>query len=256
MGMLKILIAAAIIMAGTAAHGQATSPSNHLEGIDWENPVYATEFDSSNTLQDWSLEGGQSMLIEEGKLVLKSVGKNTKPAKGNHLVAWLKKPIPEDFYLEFDFKPKNKQQGLAIVFFSTRGIHGEAIDDPQLATRDGTFKQYHSGDLNGYHLSYWSGDRHASNLRKNKGFALLGSGSDPISNDQTDNFHRVGIYKKSGIIRYYVDGQPALEHIDDGTSNGPIWNHEGWIGLRQMDHTHWAQYERLSVYPLNESAPE
>ncbi|MGE9295154.1 MAG: DUF1961 family protein, partial [Puniceicoccales bacterium] len=90
----------------------------------------------------------------------------------------------------------------------------------------------------------------ASNLRKNKGFALVASGEDPISHDETDEFHRVGIYKKDGLIRYYVDGQLALEYLDDGTTNGPIWNHDGWIGLRQMDHAHWGEYERLAVYPV------
>ena len=220
------------------------------DDVDWAHPIYTTEFDSPGILQDWSLEGGQSISIENGRLLLKSEGINTKPAKGNHLVAWLDVEVPGSFYLEFDFRPKDKQQGLTIVFFNTRGVNGESIFDPELTARDGTFTQYHSGDLNGYHLSYWSGARKASNLRKNRGFTLIANGEDPIANDQTDKFHRIGIYKKDGLIRYYVDGELALEHLDDPSNDGPAWNHSGWIGLRQMDHTHWAEYERLAVYPL------
>lgn len=223
-----------------------------LQDVNWNEPIYSTQFESQEVLNDWILEGGKSMRIEDGVLTLETEGINTKPAPDYHLVAWLDREIPGSFYAEFDFRPKNKQQGLAIVFFNTRGIGGESIFEPALADRDGTFVQYHSGDLNGYHLSYWSGVRNGSNLRKNKGFSLVGSGTDPISQDPTDQFHRVGIYKNDGVIRYYVDGELALEYIDDGSTNGPIWNHSGWFGLRQMDHAHWGQYQNLAIYPIKE----
>ncbi len=227
-----------------------------LQYVNWNEPIYSTQFESQAVLEDWVLEGGKSMSIEEGVLTLESEGTSTKPGPYNHLVAWLETEVPGDFYLEFDFRPKNKQQGLAIIFFNTRGTGGESIFDPSLSERDGTFIQYHSGDLNGYHISYWSGVRNGSNLRKNEGFALVQSGEDPISLDKSDQFHRVGIYKNDGTIRYYVDGELALEYQDDGTTNGPVWNHSGWIGLRQMDHAHWTQYRNLSVYPLQDSASE
>ncbi|WPJ95184.1 DUF1961 family protein [Coraliomargarita algicola] len=221
-----------------------------LDQVNWNSPVYQTGFDSETVLRDWRLEGGVSMRIENKRLLLETKGINTAPARDHHLVAWLEKEIPDNFYLEFDFRPKNKQQGLAIVFLNTRGIHGESIFDENLAPRDGIFVQYHSGDLNGYHLSYWSGERKGSNLRKNKGFHLVASGEDPVASDTTDKFHRIGILKKDASIRYYVDNALALEYTDDGKEYGPAWINSGWIGLRQMDHAHWCEYDNLSIYPL------
>ena len=239
-----ILIPAMLQAADTA------SSRPELDHVDWDSPVYQSPFSSDASLKDWKLEGGVSMRIEKQRLHLESKGINTAPAPDHHLVAWLEKEIPGNFYLEFDFRPKNKQQGLAIVFLNTRGIHGESIFAKNLAQRDGTFVQYHSGDLNGYHLSYWSGARNGSNLRKNKGFHLVASGEDPVASDTTDKVRRIGILKDGPSIRYYVDNELALEYTDDGESYGPAWTHSGWIGLRQMDHAHWCEYDNLSIYPL------
>ncbi len=233
---------------------EADLPTN----IDWEHPVYRSGFDSDDALQDWLLEGGKDMRVEEGSLVLESEGEYTRPVggQGNHLVAWLKPEMPANFYLEFDFRPEKKQQGLAIIFFNARGLHGESVFDASLKKRKGNFKQYHSGDLNNYHISYWSGARAGSNLRKNKGFQLVASGEDPISADTTDSFNRVGLYKDGGVIRYYVDGKLALEFVDDGKAYGQIWDNPGWIALRQMDHAHLCQYDNLTVYPLRNESPD
>ncbi|GHC05645.1 DUF1961 family protein [Cerasicoccus arenae] len=234
----------------TASFCWASDESTIRSEIDWEYPVYRSNFTDETVLGDWVLEGGESMQVIDGCFVLESEGLQTRPAPGNHLVAWLKPEIPADFYLEFDFRPEDKSQGLAIIFFNTRGTQGEPVLDPDLAPRDGTFVQYHSGDLDGYHLSYWSGARKGVNLRKNHGFTLLGAGQDLIVADSTDEFQRVGLYKRGGTIRYFVDGELALEYVDDGETAGPIWEHSGWLGLRQMDHAHRCQYDNLAIYPL------
>lgn len=216
------------------------------DDVDWKSPIYETGFDYPGELSQWLMEGGHSMSIEDGRLRLQS-----RPGdRRNHLVAWMREPVPADFMLEFSFRPRDRNEGLAIVFFNTRGRGGESIFDPSLAPRDGTFPQYHSGDLDGYHVSYWAGDRDTSHVRKNHGFHLVAKGSDLIRTGSPDAFQIVRIYKRGGNIRLVVDDTVALAYEDDGEGHGPVHRHAGWIGLRQMGHTGFGEYDYLKVYRL------
>ena len=160
------------------AVGQRFSPDN----VDWQHPLYQTTFDNPAVLKDWRLEGGKRMSIADGKLVLESEpGSNGSQTIANHLVCWLVKEMPADFLLEFSVRPQNRQQGLNIVFFNARGLHGENIFEPPIRPRNGLFKQYHSGDLNNYHISYWAGDRGTANVRKNQRFHLVAVGRDLVA---------------------------------------------------------------------------
>lgn len=230
------------------AVGQRFAPGD----INWAHPVYETTFDDASALGDWRLEGGRRMGIEDGKLVLESDAGGERPAPtDNHLVCWLAREMPADFLLEFSVRPRDRKRGLNIVFFNARGIGGESIFDPALQARNGLFAQYHSGDLNNYHISYWAGDRGTANLRKNKGFALVATGPDLLVGGPTEAFQTIRVYKKGGTIRMMVDDIISVAFDDDGKTHGPVWTHPGWIGLRQMGHTARCEYGHLKVYSLN-----
>lgn len=214
------------------------------DDVDWRNPVYETSFEQAAVLKDWVLEGGKSMNVREGNLVLESSHKD------DHLVAWLNKEMPADFMLEFSMRPKNRTNGLNIVFFNTRGVNGESIFAPSLRPRNGIFRQYHSSDLNSYHFSYWSGERAAAHLRKNKGFHLVTKGEDLIASAPAGSFQTIRIYKRGGRIRLMVDDSVSIAFDDDGKTYGPVHTHPGWIGLRQMGHTELCEYGSLKIYPL------
>ena len=216
--------------------------------VDWKHPLYQTTFDDPAEVKDWRLEGGKSVSIADGKLVLES--ESGKATNANHLVCWLTREMPADFLLEFSVRPQDRKVGLNIVFFNARGIHGESIFDPSLAPRNGLFKQYHSGDLNNYHISYWAGDRGTANVRKNQGFHLVAVGKDLVNSAPADAFQTVRLYKHGGTIRLMVDGVVSVAFDDDGKAWGPAWNHSGWIGLRQMAHTIRCEYDHLKIYPL------
>ncbi len=219
--------------------------------VDWEQPIYSTSFDDPSELKDWRLEGGRSMSIADGNLVLESGRESIRSeSAANHLVCWLNREVPADFLLEFSVRPENRNRGLNIVFFNARGCNGENIFAPPIKPRDGTFSQYHSGDLDSYHISYWSGGRGTSNLRKNRGFHLTAIGKDLVTPAPQDAFQVVRIYKRGGQIRLTIDDVVSLSYDDDGKIYGPVHTHSGWIGLRQMAHTHRCEYEYLTVYPL------
>ncbi|MCX7049459.1 MAG: DUF1961 family protein [Candidatus Sumerlaeota bacterium] len=228
------------------AVGQRFEPAD----VDWRHPVYATTFDDPDCLKDWKLEGGKSMKIEDGKFILESEpGTTVSATEGNHLVCWLTKEMPADFLLEFAVRPQNRKQGLNIIFFNARGLHGENVFDPALKPRDGLFAQYHSGDLNCYHISYWAAGRGTANVRKNAGFHLVATGNDLVTSAPAEAFQTIRLYKRGGVIRLMVDDIVSVAFDDDGKTYGPVWTHSGWIGLRQMAHTVRCEYGYLKVFP-------
>jgi hypothetical protein len=229
------------------AVGQRFVPTD----VDWSHPVYATTFDNADALADWKLEGGKRISIVNGRFVLESDPGGAKPSTtDNHLVCWLTKEMPADFLLEFKVRPQDRKNGLNIIFFNARGQRGESIFDPALKLRSGLFAQYHSGDLNNYHISYWAGERGTANVRKNRGFHLVATGKDLVVTALAEAFQTIRLYKHRGIIRLMVDDVIEVAFDDDGKTYGPVWTHAGWIGLRQMAHTVRCEYDDLKVFPL------
>jgi len=249
-----ILLAALLLAPPLRAADQATLPPHPAVGqhlapadIDWEHPVFVSTFDNADALKDWKLEGGKRMRVVNGRLVLESDA-SSPDATNNHLVCWLTKEMPADFLIEFKVRPQNRKQGLNILFFNARGLNGESIFDPALKPRTGIFAQYHSGDLNNYHISYWAGDRGTANVRKNKGFALVAAGPDLVVKAPVKSFQTIRLYKRGGTIRLMVDDIVSVAFDDDGKRHGPVWTHSGWIGLRQMAHTISCEYDDLKIF--------
>jgi hypothetical protein len=221
--------------------------------VDYQHPLYESSFRDPAALKDWRLEGGKRMSVAAGKLVLESEPGSTKSEDdANHLVCWLTHEMPADFLLEFTVRPQNRRQGLNIVFFNARGIHGENIFQPPIKPRDGRFPQYHSGDLNSYHVSYWAGDRGTANIRKNHGFHLVASGKDLVASGPAESFQTIRVYKRGGKIRLMVDDEISVAYDDDGKSFGPVHTNSGWIGLRQMAHAVHCEYGYVKVFPLTQ----
>jgi hypothetical protein len=223
--------------------------------VDFAHPVYASDFSDPRELSDWVLEGGRSMRIEDGRLILESApAANADEPSRNHLVCWLKQEAPADFLCEIVLRPQDKRNGLNIIFFSTRGLDGRSVFDPSLAPRDGTFVQYHSGDLQGYHVSYWAAPRSTTHIRKNRGFHLVAvSELDEIAGTPPEVFVTLRIYKRADKIRVMVNDRIVVAWDDDGRSFGPAILHSGWIGLRQMGYTQRTDYDRVALFPLTAS---
>ena len=231
-----------------AANGTTFRPTD----VDYAHPIYKTEFDDPAEARDWVFEGGKSMTIASGRLILESApAPDPKERSGNHLVCWLKKEVPADFFFEVALRPQNKREGLNIIFFNARGVKGQSIFDPSLAPRDGLFKLYHSGDLNGYHVSYWAPPRPSTHIRKNRGFHLVAASDlDLIAAARPETFETLRIHKRGPMLRVMIDDTVLVAWEDDGKTFGPVHQHSGWIGLRQMGYTLRCEYERLAVYPL------
>jgi len=182
--------------------------------------------------ENWTLEGPGILTQEDGRLRMQEPQPDEEGA--NHIVLWNNTEIPGDFIAEWDFTP-NTVEGLCIVFFSAKGAGGESIFDPSLAERDGTFSQYHSGDINCYHISYFRNTNSRSPncaLRKNAGFWRVAGGYDfiPLEAGVTSTLTLV---KRGAHIQLAINGNVSIDWVDDGVSRGPVWG-SGWFGLRQM----------------------
>lgn len=140
-------------------------------------------------------------------------------------------------------------------FLLPGGQNGEDVFDPALKPRTGIYDQYHHGDINAFHLSYFRRKEpderafHTCNLRKSYGFHLTAQGADPIpAAADADRMYRLCVEKKGGRIRFVTEELELLRFDDDGQIFDPLLG-AGRIGFRQLAPMAGA-YRNLEVYTL------
>ena len=134
--------------------------------------------------------------------------------------------------VEWDFWPI-REPGLCILFFHAKGRNGEDLFD--LAPRTGPYEQYHHGDLDAYHVSYfrrrWPAERalHTCNLRKSYGFHLVAQGPDPLPAVQdAAGPYSLRLSVQDGRITFAINDLVAFSWRDEQRLGG------GKLGFRQM----------------------
>ncbi len=215
--------------------------------------LYENALSCPGDLKDFVLEGKAVMTFPGGRLRLENVESASAGQKANY-VLWCKKEFPADFQLEIDFRPL-REPGLAMLFFSASGRNGENLFDASLAPRTGEYPQYHHGDINAFHLSFFRRKEpdersfHTCNLRKSYGFYLVAQGADPLPDaDDADRLYTLSLRKEGADIRFGVEGLEVLHFADDGVTFGPPLG-GGCIGLRQLAPMA-GEYTRLRIYAL------
>ncbi|AKD34104.1 YesU family protein [Bacillus subtilis] len=195
--------------------------------------LYHNPLRSVSDVKDWRMEGGGQISFDDHRLHLSHVQDEA------HFVFWCPETFPDGIIVTWDFSPI-EQPGLCMLFFAAAGISGEDLFDPSLRKRTGTYPEYHSGDINALHLSYfrrkYPEERafRTCNLRKSRGFHLAAMGADPLpSPDDADSPYRMKLIKDKGYVHFSINGLPILEWMDDGSTYGPVLT-KGKIGFRQM----------------------
>ncbi len=215
--------------------------------------IYDNPLSREADLKDFRLEGQAVCTFPEGKLRLENALNPEKGQAANY-VLWCREEFPADFRLEVSFRPL-REPGLAMIFFAARGQNGEDLFDPRLAPRTGEYIQYHHGDIDAFHLSFFrrkeADERrfHTCNLRKSYGFHLVAQGADPIPDvaDATQPY-LLNLTKRGNEVSFAVDGLEVLHFRDDGSTFGPLLA-GGKIGLRQLAPM-IGEYSDLKVYAL------
>ena len=219
--------------------------------------VYANPLATPADIAGWRMEGPGATSFPLGRMRLESTG-DPDGGQNANLVLWCPEALPDDIRVSWAFRPI-QEPGLAILFFAAVGHGGRSVLDPALAERSGPYDQYHHGDLDALHVSYFRRRNpseitlHTTNLRKSHGFHLVCQGADPIpSVPQCAGDYRIAVTKSGPFVRFEIEQLTCWTWIDDGTGYGPVLG-GGHIGFRQMAPL-IAEYrdlkvERVRVHP-------
>ena len=225
--------------AGTETLGTDTLSTDTL----YRNPLAGPA-----DVSEWVAEGPLSLGSHEGSLALSGMLDHEEFGDHAHWTFWCPVEFPDGIRISWEFLPL-AEPGLAMLFFSARGHGGRDLFSADLAPRTGYYPQYHSGDINALHVSYF---RHkyeserafrTCNLRKSAGFELVAQGADPLppAEDARD-FYRMELVKDGRHVRFSINGLPLFEWTDssDKVPGG------GYLGFRQMAPLR-AAYRNLTV---------
>lgn len=224
------------------------TPRYELDSLIYKNPLA-----SEDDVAAFVMEGDGAVTFPLGRMRLEST-RHPSEGQAANIVYWCRETFPDYIAIRWKFWPI-RQPGLAIMFFSAAGRKGEDLFDPSLSKRVGIYDQYHSGDINAYHISYFRKSYPAErrfqtcNLRKSCGFHLVAQGADPLpSVEHSDPPYQIQIVKAGPYIEFSIDDLPILHFHDDGLTYGPVLG-AGKIGFRQMSPL-IAEYSDLEVYRL------
>ncbi|MFK7693291.1 DUF1961 family protein [Paenibacillus sp. HJGM_3] len=221
---------------------------------DWK-PIYRNPLESADDVDGFFMEGDGTVTFPMRRMRLESV---RDPAEGQlaNLVFWCPERFPADCAVAWNFWPI-REPGLAILFLSAQGRRGEDLLDSALVPRCGIYDQYHHGDIDAYHISYYrrmypeERQLHTSNLRKSYGFHLVAQGADPIPGvADARGPYRMLLVKRDGRLQFSVNDLVLIDWQDDGITYGPSLG-GGRIGFRQMAPL-IAEYAELHVYAPQE----
>jgi len=163
---------------------------------------------------------------------------------GGHLQFWNKHPHPENFLIRLKFQPANPNP-LHMLSFCARGVGGESIFDPKLTPRYGLGGQYMSGDLTNYRISYWSGPRGTSHMRRAPGRNLTSQTLGDIPRHALEREVQLEVFRWNGRTVFKCEGETVI----DWTDNEPLTDGHFFIRLMAAAKGWYDDYE---VYELHE----
>ncbi|GAB2567527.1 DUF1961 family protein [Gracilibacillus alcaliphilus] len=217
--------------------------------------IYHNPLQDQADINDFRIEGEAALSFPLQRLRMENKKDPLQGQKSN-FVLWCPEDFPENIAVTWDFWPI-REPGLCILFFAAKGGAGEDLFSSSLTKRTGIYDQYHHGDINAYHVSYyrrkWEDERqfHTSNLRKSYGFHLVAQGADPLPNvEDAKGPYQLELVKYQGDITFYMNQLPIFHFHDDGREYGPYLK-DGKIGFRQMAPL-IAEYANLKVFQLRE----
>ncbi|MFF1382101.1 DUF1961 family protein [Arthrobacter sp. NPDC058288] len=210
--------------------------------------LYSNPLSGPADVFDWVPEGPLGLGDRDGALELFGSADDEEFGDHAHWIFWCPVAFPDGIRISWEFLPL-AEPGLAMLFFSATGHAGRDLFSAGLAQRTGYYPQYHSGDIDALHVSYF---RHkydserafrTCNLRKSAGFELVAQGADPLPPaEDARGFYRMELLKDGPRVAFSINGLPLFEWTD--TSNTVLGG--GYLGFRQMAPLR-AAYRNLTV---------
>lgn len=216
--------------------------------------VYENPLSNENDVKDWVMEGRASVTFPDGKMRMESV-LDASAGQAANFVYWCPIKMPDNIIIEWDFTPLS-DEGLAIMFFGANGQGGKDLFDDSLAARNGQYKQYHSSDINTFHVSYYRRSEpserefNVANLRKSSGFHMVSQGADPIptAKYKSEKPYHIKVVKSTDRVIFYVNDIEIFSFLDDGHTYGDYIT-DGYIGFRQKVPL-VGEYSNLTVHKI------
>lgn len=213
--------------------------------------LYSNPLAGPGDVAGWVQEGPVALGSHGGTLALSGALDDREFGDHAHWTFWCPEEFPDGIRISWEFLPL-AEPGLAMLFFAATGHHGLDLFSPKLAPRTGYYPQYHSGDIDALHVSYF---RHkyeserafrTCNLRKSAGFELVAQGADPLppTEDAVD-FYRLDVVKDGPHVALSINGLCLFEWRD--ASEKVLRG--GRVGFRQMAPLR-AAYRNLVVEKL------
>ncbi|MFB6134678.1 MAG: DUF1961 family protein [Halanaeroarchaeum sp.] len=223
-------------------------------GLLYENPL-----ESREDIEKWILEGDASITFPRGRMRMES-RYGPEEFEVPHFVHWCPEEFPDGIAISWDFWPV-AEPGLCMLFFAAKGRNGENIHDPKIDDRHGDYPEYHSGDIDALHASYYRRNFHGEpwperafqtiNLRKSHGFHLAARGGDPLPNARdAEPPYPITVVKAGREVAFYVDDLEVFHWVDEGLGGPPLEG--GKIGLRQMS-PFVGEYADLTVHEVTKT---
>ncbi len=217
--------------------------------------AYSNPLREPKDIRGWLIEGDAKLTFDSGGMVLESAKPDGALSEGN-IVLWCGDDVPANFIAKWKFQLIS-DYGLAMVLFAAKGQNGKNIFDPSIAERNGTYSQYVYGDINSYHISYYTNTpysaRNTCGFWKNTGFFLADYGPavvDPGSKD----IYNATLVKIGGTMAMAINNWVIADFIDDGKRFGPVLDW-GKIGFRQMKWTKM-RYSNFEIYEIKYPEPK
>lgn len=200
--------------------------------------IYSNPLATDADVEDFRLEGDAEISFPNRRMRMSNV---LDPAEGQraNFVFWCPEDFSTDIAVSWEVWPL-REPGLCMLFFAATGHGGEDLFDPDLAVRSGEYQQYHHGDIDALHVSYFRRKNpqerafHVCNLRKSYGFHLVATGADPIPNvEDADSPYHLLLIKCGPEISFSINDLQVFSWHDNGKHFGPLLG-GGKIGFRQM----------------------
>jgi hypothetical protein len=187
-------------------------------------------------LDNWWVEGGERVWIEDGRLHVKA--DNPKAAGGGVATVWFKKPHGPHFRLDVDSHVVSSSINANNInlFFSYSDPSGTPLLESRDSRRHADYGLYHK--LNGYIITFLNEPKRGQSgearirIRRNPGFNLL---MEKFGGECKQGVtYRLTVLKRGGEIVFLVDGAERARATD------PKPLGEGLLGLRTFrTHLWW-----------------
>ena len=215
--------------------------------------IYKNPLQRPEDIRDFVLEGKAVFSFPNARLRMENQLGADSGQKANY-VLWCPEEFPADLFVRWQFYPI-QEPGLCMIFLAAKGRDGDDLFSPSLMPRAGEYVQYHHGDIDAFHISYFRRKEpderafHTCNLRKSHGFYLTAQGGDPIPDaDEAEGPYEIAVLKRGNEVRFYINALELFRFKDDGVTYGKLLE-GGKIGFRQLAPM-IGEYENLEVWTV------